>query len=165
MEGRRRREQQRMRCLDSITDAMGMNLSKLREMVKDRDTCHAAVHGVTEADPIVDWTPPLLLDSQYTFHSWMCATNMQDGDSKPSGNSRPEPRALRPRMWRCPSQVTTWLWAWPFRENWGHSGLYPDELQNSYICSIYKNRVWPLQNMSRVQPFNTGPLKTRVWYS
>ena len=51
MEGRRRREWQRMRCLDGITDAMGVSFSKLREMVKDRDTCHAAVHGVTEADP------------------------------------------------------------------------------------------------------------------
>ena len=51
MEGRRRRGLQRMRYLDRITHSMGMSLSKLREMVKDRDTCHAAVHGVTETDP------------------------------------------------------------------------------------------------------------------
>ena len=47
-EGRRRRGQQRMRCLDVITDSMDMNLSKLWEIVKDRETWHAAVHGVTK---------------------------------------------------------------------------------------------------------------------
>ena len=50
IEGKRRRRQQRMRWLDSITDSMNMNLSKLQESVKDRRTGHAAVHGVTESD-------------------------------------------------------------------------------------------------------------------
>ena len=41
----RRREHQRLRRLDGITDAMDMNLGKLQEMLRDREACHAAVHG------------------------------------------------------------------------------------------------------------------------
>ena len=49
IEGKRRRRQQRMSWIDSITNSMDMNLSKLREIVKGREAWHTVVHGVTNS--------------------------------------------------------------------------------------------------------------------
>ena len=59
LEDKRKRRQHRMRWLDSIPDSMHMNLSKLQEIVEDREAWHALVHGVAKS-----WT--LLIDSTTT---------------------------------------------------------------------------------------------------
>ena len=54
IEGRRRRERQRITCMDGITDAIHITLSKLRETVKDREAWNAAIHGVTQSQSRLD---------------------------------------------------------------------------------------------------------------
>ena len=74
--GRRRRGQQRMKCLDGNTDSMDMSVSELRELVMDREAWHAAIHGVAKNwTRLSNWTelnyrlehPPM---TEYFFFQW-----------------------------------------------------------------------------------------------
>jgi len=113
IEGRRRRGWQMIRCLDNITDSMGMSLSKLWEMVKDRGIWCGAVHGIAKTRTwLRDWTTAttqhrmlLLLLSRFS-RVRLC----DPIDGSPLGSSVPGILQVRTMEWVAISFSSAWKW-------------------------------------------------------
>ena len=93
IEGKRRRGWQRMRWLDSITDSIKMNLSKLQEIVKDREAWHAAVHTLVKGQTrLSDWTA-----TTYQLTRW---------------ESHNQKKSINNKCWRDCKEKGTLLYCW-----------------------------------------------------
>ena len=115
IEGRRRRGQQRMRCLAGITDSVDMNLGKLRKMVRDREAWHAAVYGVTKSQTwLGDWMTTSKNAALYPIFSqlmWHClAPALRHKDVKMRNSFTVVPFF---QVSNCPVSARLWLFSLP----------------------------------------------------
>ena len=105
-EGRRRRAQQRMRWLNSITDSMDICLSKLQEIVQDREACCATVHGVTKSrTPLEDRTTDL---SSVQFSRTVVSNTL-----RPHESQHARPPCPSPTPWGYPNSCPSSWWCHP----------------------------------------------------
>ena len=122
--GRRRNGQQRMRWLNGITDSVGMSLSKLQEIVKDREAWHAAVHGISKSRTwLSNWTHTTQdqniseemgqcfnTTTTTTKSLQSCPTLCDPRDGSPPGSSVPGILQARTLEWVAISFSNAWKW-------------------------------------------------------
>ena len=110
-EGRRRRAQQRMRWLDATTNSMDMSLSKLQELVMDRDAGRAAVHGVPNSRTRPsNWTELNWIAMQLRFPAWVLSRSVVSDSMRPHRPNTLDITQLK-NLQRVQSICLTGLWA------------------------------------------------------